>query len=211
MPAFLGAVMLFTMPSYAPLGASMFVVGVVLCIAAVIAFVKLSKYSEQALLKYHETMVSGKVVKVPAPSKIDNHSYKIVAVVEGINMAGNRLTQEIRIPLDQMNNIKVGDSYPWSSRTLEDTVKHLHDVPDQTSQEEEPAPSPFVKKYEHRRGAAHLIGLDEKEFLARAKESGWTTRLSMKDGEGFFGSADVNDKRLNYAVINDKVVHITIG
>ena len=69
----------------------------------------------------------------------------------------------------------------------------------------------YVERYKRIQGISWLIGLGEDKFLEQAKAKGWTCRIVMRDGESYYGTADVNDNRLNYAIIDGKVVHVTIG
>ena len=70
-----------------------------------------------------------------------------------------------------------------------------------------------MTKSEHqlRRELKQLIGLSEDEFIKQAQAIGWTVRPSFRDGEVYYGSCEVNESRLNYGVIEGKVVSTTIG
>jgi hypothetical protein len=58
---------------------------------------------------------------------------------------------------------------------------------------------------------AALAGCPEAQVEARAKATGWTTRVVSRDGEDFMVTMDYNASRLNLTVVNGVVTGVTTG
>lgn len=56
-----------------------------------------------------------------------------------------------------------------------------------------------------------LIGLTHEEAVKLAKENGFSTRVSMKDGESYMGTCDYRTDRINFTIVDDKVTKASKG
>lgn len=56
-----------------------------------------------------------------------------------------------------------------------------------------------------------LVGLSEKDAVARAESQGWLVRVVSRDGEDFAVTADYSSARVNLTIVKDAVTAVYVG